>query len=373
MRQSRPVNSYYIWGWHGVGNAGDDAFAAVMGAGLRKYVGAQRVLMNSDAFGKLSAAYGLGQVHVPVNRSFGLTRLRRAYYRRRARNLILAGGSLFSEASVRSLRDDPWIHKYGGKTVALGVSVGPFVSKEHETLTKECLGKIAYVGFRDGASHHWANSVDLQTPFDLTFDLAALLPEFGEGASAVRSRTLCVCLLARNGYSDQSAENWGVEFVKRLALETSNVAKKRGFGLTLLSMCRYPGYDDDEMSRVFKSSVIPGVVCDIVRHDGDPTRTLAVVGRCSHVVSMRLHGGVFAYIQEIPHLLLSSHIKMEQYADTVGLHRKWVQTIDAFDMDRYSEMLESLLSLSSVNTLLPLEEAKTRAARNFAGLRASRV
>jgi hypothetical protein len=47
------MNTYYIHGWHGELNAGDDAFAIVSSWGLRKYCEADHVVLSSDISGIL--------------------------------------------------------------------------------------------------------------------------------------------------------------------------------------------------------------------------------------------------------------------------------------------------------------------------------
>jgi polysaccharide pyruvyl transferase WcaK-like protein len=362
------MNTYYIHGWHGQLNAGDDAFAIVSNWGLRKYCQADTVLMSSDISGILHREYNIELINDKNERNFyisGTTRLRRFFYFKKAKYFVLAGGSLFTLDMTKELLNDSTLKSH--KTVALGVSVGPFVSLEHEKEVIQCLNKMNYVSFRDDYSYNWADSQGLKCYYSQSFDLATLLPKACNMKIKDKPHPpkLGISLLAFNFLKNKDKFQKDVKFVQNIAQKTYRIVQEKNTELVVYSLCRNPFYNDDLVSDAFIDALPNNHNVKIYKHNGDAQQTLASLQECSHVVSMRLHGAVFSYINQTPMLILNYRSKCRDFADTVGLEKNFILDLDNFDFEEYEMTLEQLLNTQCIQSILPIEVARSRSLISF--------
>ncbi|MEN8215314.1 MAG: polysaccharide pyruvyl transferase family protein [Pseudomonadota bacterium] len=361
------MKTYYMLGWHGQLNTGDDAFAIVTSWGLRHYCQANTIVMESDASGILHKKYNIKLVQTQSFYIPGLSRLLRRFYYTQSKSLIFAGGSLFNDKELNNFFNSYMFQKK--KIIAIGVSVGPFVSLQHEKNTLEFLKKMDYIGFRDDFSYNWAASKNIDIAFSKAFDLAVLLPlavnyQF---TTTEKSKRIGFSLLAFNYLKNPNELNKDIEFIQNLAKSTYSVIKDRGFKITLYSLCRHHFYNDDIICEAFLDSFPNKSDIEIFKHDGDAYRTWLAMKKCSHIVSMRLHGSVFAYINQTPLLLMEYHPKCRDFADMVGLDNKFCFNLNNFEPDYYKNSLSLLLEESQIQTHLSLKSAQECALINFKG------
>ena len=366
------MNNYYIWGWHGQLNTGDDAFAIVTKWGLQQYMHAKQIFMDTDISQVLSKRYSIATSYGKGHLIPGWGRLSRNYYRSIAKGFVIAGGSLFAkEKDVLQLKkDSSYWRQAGKKQSAIGISVGPFQSVQHEKHTAEYLKQMSYVGFRDDYSYDWAVSQKINVPFDRAFDLAVLLPNAIKATpiSSKSEKVLGISLLAFNSADNPANLEKDLQFVKNFARTTYNVTKEKGFKIKLFSICCHPGHKDDMMSQKFKEYLPDEAPVEIYKHNGDAYQTLAAMKECSHFTSMRLHGSIFAYINQKPLLLLSYHPKCISFAKTVGLDSNFYLDISQFDREQYKESLQLLLQQTNLKTAMSLSQSQDRALLNFESL-----
>lgn len=363
------MNNYYLQGWHGQLNAGDDAFAIVVSWGLRKYCYGESITMESDISGVL---YKKCNIQLVQQNDFyfpGLSRVRRIYYLKKSKYFVLAGGSLFSEPYVDLLLHNSPLNSH--KTISLGVSVGPFTSSSHEKKVLKCLNKMSYIGFRDDYSYEWANANTLSPYYTQSFDLATLLPLASEQKykyalqNESNTNKLGVSLLAFQYLQDKNNLSQDIDFTKKLAQVIYNVAKERNIKLVLFSLCRNPNYKDDLLCETFINSLPEKDCIEVFKHDGDAYKTFVAISKCSHVVSMRLHGAIFAYTNQIPLLVLDYHTKCKEFARTIELDNKFCLNLYDFDFQQYEESLIDLLEHKKIQTSFPLVKAQELALLNF--------
>jgi polysaccharide pyruvyl transferase WcaK-like protein len=365
------MDNFYIWGWHGQLNTGDDAFAIVSKWGLKQYANAQKIIMDADLSQVLSKNYGICVSYKKGNLVPGWGRLSRAYHRLIAKGFVLAGGSLLaSEAALLKLENDFYWQQAGKKRFAIGVSVGPFQSVRHEQKTIDYLNQMSYVGFRDNFSYDWATFNNIRIPFDRAFDLAVLLPKAIETPSIYLSseKVLGISLLAFNSAKKQADLARDLQFVEDFARITHTITKENNFKIKLFSICCHPEHQDDLMCQKFKASLPSDAPVEIYKHNGDAYQTLVAMKSCSHFASMRLHGSIFTYINQQPLLLLSYHPKCTSFAQTIGLDSQFCLDVSQFNPEQYRESLQLLLQQTNLNTSLSLAQAQQRALLNFEGL-----
>jgi len=358
--------NYFIHGWHGNLNAGDDAFAAVMSLFLRRYCHAEKIVMESDISGYLHRNYNIDliQNHIYIP---GMSRIRRKYFSKSCTNFILAGGSLFTQEYVESLLESPILNSR--KVIALGVSVSPFTSSFHENQVVALLNKMTYVAFRDQYSFDWALSKNIKCDFVNAFDLAVLMPLLKpiEIKLKVTKKNIGISLLGFHFLRDQSTLEDDLYFFRKLALATAQVARKYEASITVYSLCRHTIFNDDIVCEAFIKALPDDIESKLVQHTGDPYITLSSMNQSTHIVSVRLHGSIFSYINQTPTLMFDYHPKCRAFANLVGLPEKFVlKTID-FDLDHYSSALGDLLETQHPSFSMPLSDAQSLALKNFSG------
>jgi polysaccharide pyruvyl transferase WcaK-like protein len=365
------MDNFYIWGWHGQLNTGDDAFAIVSKWGLQQYANAQKIIMDADLSQVLSKHYGILVSYKKSNLIPGWGRFSRAYHRSIAKGFVLAGGSLLaSETALLKLENDSYWQQAGKKRFAIGISVGPFTSIRHEQKTIDYLNQLSYVGFRDDFSYNWATFNNIRTPFNRAFDLAVLLPKAIEvpSISSRPKKVLGISLLAFNSAEKSANLARDLQFVEDFARTTYTITQENNFKIKLFSICCHPEYQDDLMCQKFKASLPSDAPVEIYQHNGDAYQTLVAMKSCSHFASMRLHGSIFAYINQQPLLLLSYHPKCTSFAQTIGLDSQFCLDVNQFNLEQYRESLQLLLQQTNLNTSLSLAQSQQRALLNFEGL-----
>jgi polysaccharide pyruvyl transferase WcaK-like protein len=365
--QPKMPKCFYLWGWSGERNTGDDVFLYTAAWGLRKYMHAKSLFMDSDRSGKAAARAGVQVAFSQRIRAPGFGRLRRQWLRFRSQAFVFAGGSLLNEpATVRAILQDRHWQKSNRLMLGLGLSVGPFRSSEHEDLTERLLDQMAFVGLRDDFSADWVEQRGVTSPTARALDLAVLLPVAANlpRPRGERGRTLGVALLGQQFLRDPALRPLDVKLAAELGKETAAVAARDGCEVIAFSLCCHPVYDDRIVTRAFVEAC-RGCQVKIFEHDGDPIRTFGRIRECSHFVSMRLHGGVLAYAAEVPFLMLGYHPKCRDFARTIGLEEQFCMSSDRMQPKAYGDRLVQLLAQSAVPARMSLAAAQQRALLNF--------
>lgn len=297
----------------------------------------------------------------------GLFRLRRAWFRHQADYFVLAGGTLLPtlEGTNELLADEHWCRPRRSR-IALGLSLGPFQSSDHEDAVVQLLSSMEYVAFRDDFSADWAEQRGVRSQTARAFDLAVLLPMAANLSKPTgeRRRRLGVALLGQQFLRDPALLPLDLKLAADLGKETATVAARNGSEVIAFSLCRHPVYDDRIVTQAFVEAC-RGCPVRTFEHDGDPLRTFERIRECTHFVSMRLHGGVSAYTADVPFLMLSYHHKCRDFVRTIGLDEQFCMSSDKMQLKEYGERLAQLLVQSAVPAKMPLVEAQQRALLNF--------
>ena len=363
------AKNFYLWGWSGQLNAGDDVFAYVVAWGLRHFGKCSRLFMDSDLSGRLSRQCGIHTAQPMRCRIPGLTRLRRAWCRHQADCFVLAGGTLLPtlEGTKQLLADKHWCRP-GKSRIALGLSVWPFQSRHHEDAVANLLGSMDHVAFRDDASFDWAVSRKLQTRLVRAFDLAVLLPECSSslGVDRTRHRVLGISLLASQSQNLSTGLPLDIDIARQVGASAAHLSNTLGLKVVFFSLSLNKSSDDRIMARAFAQAFCGGQM-EMFEHNGDPVRTFEKVRSCSYVVSMRLHGGIMAFAAGVPFLQLEYHPKCRDFARTIGLAERHRMGMCNFSPELLNRKLEGLMGCNSVSSVMDLRSAQDRARLNFCG------
>ncbi|MDA7877730.1 polysaccharide pyruvyl transferase family protein, partial [Akkermansiaceae bacterium] len=322
--------------------------------------------MDADTNGVVSRACG-----VVTAQPLGLklpfrSRLRRFRFRKGAKCFVLSGGSLLPNLEgVESLSNDEHWFTAGRFMIALGLSVGPFESVEHEDSIVKLLRRMKYVAFRDSQSYEWACKKGLTANSCRAFDLAVLFGNASEPEFRDRQldSVIGVSLLAWQAQLDSKDLHKDLAFARELGQRLRVVVGSTGQRVVFLSLCLSSYSDDRLVGDAFAEGF--GRRVERFAHNGDAKRTFERIRQLSQFVSMRLHGSILAYTAGVPFLSLEYHPKCKDFAVTIGLDERHRVRVDDIQVDEILLKVAPLLEQREVCSDVSLARAQTWAKKNF--------
>lgn len=339
-------NKVIFSGYYGEENTGDDAFCSVMSWVAQNYLLKQAVFM-ADKLPILpcpaTCLFRENQLFRGQNKFklfLGLTSIRR---------VVFAGGSIFHG-------DEGWMRRYTDllnsivpiKMGAIGVSVGPFRNSDAKMRVTRFLQKLSFLVLRDRASFEIACSMDLPYQPVHGFDLAGLLPcvypHVLRGSARDCSNIVGVipCSAPYGGdlsFTTLSSENKSLLEVV-LELERTSTARFRFFIFN-----GNHRFGDGDLVNFLASNVVDQSRVEIVQYSPDPCYAYSLIAECKSVLSVRLHGAIFALMAGVPFCLGEYHRKCTDFLDEIDLPQ-------CFRIGNFDQTAAKIASLITSNELL---------------------
>lgn len=356
-----------LLGYFGQQNAGDDAFLRVSDWAVRRYCGVTTALASTPSAPPWGGVVPLWL----LDNKPAIWRLKQAFENTlawRAPHVILAGGSNLHSAGMMT-RYIQLVRRAGaGPHFAVGIGVGPFRDAAAESRCGELLNALAFVGCRDRQSFERALGVAPAARIELTGDLAPLLPlvssEYRRVDGPRRGFGVILCPHERLVDGDTAAEAARFEIVAAGIIG----AVRRGSidEVVLLDLNNHPVKGDAALHDALARRLEGKVPVRRVRYTLDPVQTLSVLAGLKGVLTMRLHGAVFAYCVGTPAVMLAYHEKCYGWAESVGMPNDLVVNASPIDPDALAAALTRITG-SDVPILpsLPVEQAQAMALRNW--------
>jgi polysaccharide pyruvyl transferase WcaK-like protein len=247
---------------------------------------------------------------------------------------------------------------------ALGVSVGPFATRSDESDVVDYLRRFDRIVVRDLASLALCRHAGLECSLGLDPALLLDLPDPGWRRKG-RPSTLGVVIAETDGAKVARPH----EPEKRLVNLVSIIARMRDTP-TLRVICLNPR--DVPVTRRLMAGIAervgrprPSMVFE--DYAGDPTEAIRAIGDCDALLTVRLHGAVFAYMCEVPFVLADYHEKCRSFAATVGAPEEWIADSDFSDVEVLSRQLDTMLSGGADGPVLGVRAARQEARAAYAG------
>lgn len=317
-----------VVGYYGMCNAGDDAFAIILSRAVPEFWGFTPIICSPPLRGLAPSAVSLPPAlfgkHTGPQR-WARTAVK-VVFAARARLVIFGGGSVFRQMGPFS--EKRWYRMLSriGRvaTAAIGVSVGPFADARSEARLRRVLAELDYIAVRDQRSLEYLSSLDLRRPPVLGADLVALLAEPGSDPrhtpDGERGSERPHIALGVIGWDPALPHETIRERNAALTRAVRNVARARGARVSVVVMNSNAEKGDLEASReaerVLRES---GVDCRLIRADGSPLDLLEVLRSCDAGVHIRLHGGLFSFVANLPFVQVPYHIKCMDLVDDLGV------------------------------------------------------
>ena len=300
-----------ICGAYGFENLGDDAILAVLIRQLREENPGIRICVLSKNPEQTKRAFGVDAIPMLDFRSAGRVLRKSGLY-------VSGGGSLLQNVtSSRSLlfylASMVQAKRCGCRVVLYGCGIGPIRGRLFRRLTAEILNRCAdAVTLRDSGSAALLKEIGVQKQLYLTADPALTIRPDREAAAR---------FLAENGVN--SAGNYALFLLRpwKSAAENSEAFHRaaayvwRKYGLAPAFLPMSPREDTEFAENLAETLEIPHILLPAC---GKPEVFCGIVAQMRLVVSMRLHGLIFAFGQRIPAVGISYDPKVSGFLEDTG-------------------------------------------------------
>lgn len=364
---------YFIHGFYGAGNAGDDAILHVLVEQLRTLAPAAEITVCVRSL-TIPAYFGAGTIRVVSG--FDLPAVKRAVA---ASDLVLVGGGgLFQDYNGfdglnlfhtnASLRRQPgaipyysapiFLAKTLGKPVLLyGLGIGPFASEEGRLAAGWIASLADAVTVRDRSSWELLHGAGAKHTV-LAADPAVSMGKLGGGLPRERGAEgppSVILNLRRWAYDPQGGRScWQL-----LTAAAAHLLERHKARLCMLTYNR--SVQEEQLAEQFAAQFAPGTVQIVPYRDSTPMEQLELLGRCDLTIAMRLHASIMSMTAGTPAIGLSYDPKVQQFFEEAGLPEL------AVPMDgtqrHTARLLERIDSL-----LLSREQWKERVAQAVAAM-----
>lgn len=237
--------------------------------------------------------------------------------------IVYAGGSTLSYGSimkkVQRMAAERDIIQFAG----IGVSIGPFADAADEAEAARFLRKFTYFSVRDKKSVVMLEKMRVPVKPLLARDLVGVLPSLlppVKPASVASSQPLTLgvslCNHERHTGGDVSREE------RRNAALVEGVARfaqRERMKVRIFCLNAHPLWGDAELSRRLQLLLQErGVSLEVVSAENNLLGCWYGLASCSAVFSVRLHGGITAYVCGVPFSLVEYHVKCTDFLDDIG-------------------------------------------------------
>jgi polysaccharide pyruvyl transferase WcaK-like protein len=276
--------------------------------------------------------------------------------------LIVGGGSiLHSHENIRwKFEILKKMKKNNRKVFAanLGVSLGPFKSDKDLEICREYLDDVDVSIFRDKWSADLANKISKNKNIYSSLDNTLLLPqicqkEFSEIRNIGPEEDLV-------GLFFVAKKDWGnfADRVKKYEEIVNNILA-RGKKIILFNFYVGDIYRDSEVNEILKKKSKNPERIQIHNFTGDIFASIRQMARCQRIVSMRLHGIIFAYLLGIPFISLEYDQKNKNFCESVGYPN---ELILKFELEKKLDQMYDSMSMLfenkfKANNVLPKDMA----------------
>lgn len=356
----------YLVGHYGMQNSGDDALLLASLYGAQSVLRCKKMLVSS--YDKtLPSGFSADIATLYENPSFrGQNRLTHYVGAARSKRIIFAGGAVLNTARDINQKRHMMALSSKAKSMALGISIEPFVYLNDELACRDFLNECGLVALRDQASFDIAKDIAPRANLIKAFDLAPTLLSFGAQTSQQPRHgvaiNLCHSTVNLPGAVNARAEAMRVaricEFIEKLWYHTAQP-------VTLFSFNGHPVSGDHHIHNKIRARIGGRVPLNIVDYNPNPLEMLKRIATFSAVVGMRLHCNIFSYMTNTPCIALNHHSKNVQWCHQVGLPSDYQMDADSIDPEALLNKVVKITHCNTTSASLPVSEAIQTAFINW--------
>lgn len=356
-----------ICGSYGLGNTGDESILKAILREVRAVAGNENLIVLSRNPAETAACHGVKTLHM-----FDISSVLKAMDR--ARLYINGGGSLIQDAtSRRSL----WYYLFtlyaakrrGCKVLMYGCGIGPVTRFGDAALVRRVLNhSVDAITLREDSSLEELKRFGVCQPeIVLAADLVlSLQPADEKDTDALMAGLgldpngsyLGICLRTWRGFEDKVP----------VIADTVRYARER-YGLTPVFLS--VNHIDDGYAADMVTEHLEGIPVCVLRESLSSELMLGLTSRMQAVISMRLHGLVFAVGQGVPPVGIIYDPKVRGFLAYMG--QKLFQDLDQLTYESLRSMLDQALALradrdslcAAVDALRRLEQNNSNTLRRL--------
>jgi len=255
----------------------------------------------------------------------------------------------------------------GKKIWLINIGIGPIQTNWGKVLPNLICHAADYISVRDIASYKYLERWGFIDKSSLAFDLAVLI-ESSKDKSLNKSlnntkKILGISITPVFEHYYKSKENDAL-LIDEISNHLNYWIERESQLEVRLFIFHGPSRKEDDISitQSLYNKIRLQCCSAIVCYDPDPTKMLEQVGQCNAFIGMRYHSCVFAYINEIPLLIIDYHHKCRAFADEIGLPKYAVISLEEILNGKFGDYLKNFLEHPKdfIGTL-PVTAAKIRA------------
>ncbi|MFB0921325.1 MAG: polysaccharide pyruvyl transferase CsaB, partial [Oscillospiraceae bacterium] len=306
-------NGVIICGAYGMGNAGDDAILEAIVGEMRELDPFMPITALSRKPRETRLKYSIDCVHM-----FNIPAFHRVI--RSTKLYLSGGGSLIQNVtSRRSL----WYYLYtisaakrmGNAVMMYGCGMGPIVDNRDEKLIRRILSRdVDIITLREKFSLSELERMGVKGPeLIVSSDPALTLPASQD--DRISEELLKYGLKPEGDYVCFSVRSWAgfADKAKAFAETADFVSEKMGLTPVFLLVNHI---EDGEATQTVRSLMRKDAA--VISEAMDSALTIGILSRMRAVISMRLHGLIFASSQGVPIVGVSYDPKVTAFLDSVG-------------------------------------------------------
>lgn len=185
--------------------------------------------------------------------------------------------------------------------VIFAQSVGPFFGKLHTSLARFFLNRAASITIREDDSYRYMQTLALKKPFQLTADIAFLLPASQDLRIPVPTKKAAAICVKRG---DQNYE--------QSMLQAAKTLQTKGYAIYFVSQTP----DDDALTE--KLHVQTGAGSTNIPFGLDARQVKKLYGACELIIATRMHALIFATEQHVPWIGIGYEPKFRGLSQQLG-------------------------------------------------------
>ena len=359
-------------GYYGMANYGDDLFVLASTYGASNFWGVKPVIIGSkvngiDANFKVKKFNKLYLGHNIFSKAYRMFIMLTSFIEND--KVVLAGGSVISSDTSNTMRK--FQHYLAKKNIskisAIGVSVGPFTNNEDYENARKFINDMEYISVRDLDSYNILKNMGIKIPYILGRDIAGVLPISSKSTNILNNNefVLGVSLCNYESYTNgnieiENARNKAIiEGIKKFALSRKNIKVK------ILVLNTHPVLGDFKISKELQSYLNKfNISNELIYHNGNPTMIWNEIANCSAFLSVRLHGAITAYLNNVPFVLVEYHKKCSAFLDDIGFNKTLRIKNNIDNSDYIKDILNKITKFENLVNLTP-EEYNEQAIKTF--------
>lgn len=257
---------------------------------------------------------------------------------------------------------------FGTKTYLIGNGIGPISTTWGKVLAKLVCHLADYMTVRDKVSYEVLEALGLANKASLAFDLSALVePEYETTGIDEHSRKESKQILGISItpvfeiYRGDKKKDFLV--VDTISKDINRELKRNPKLETWVFNFKGQSKDDDFLiSQTLRERLGSSERIKLIHYNPDPRETLTQVRECSVFIGMRYHACLFAYLNNIPLLIIDYHPKCRALAEEIELPDNAIISLSEILTGGFAERLRNLISSpDKFLANLPIKLARNKA------------